>query len=99
MGLIELRRFLIRIRQIEDFGHEFYINLLNLDLKDEDGNPTKWSAIPIALRWDLYPNRPVLSTSVGGYSLIAASFQIYKLAFSFSFIPLFKTYELDGLDF
>lgn len=99
MGLIKLRRFLIRFRHVEDFGHELYINFFNLDTADREGTSVKWSAIPIAIRWDSYPGRPELSLSVGGYNLAAFSLRLYKLAFSFSLIPLFLTYDPNDLDF
>ena len=99
MGLIAFRKFLIRFKHVEDFGHELYLNLLNLDLRDREGSPTKWSAIPISVRWDMFPGRPELSFSIGGYSIVAMSLRLYKLALSFSLIPLFLTYCPNDLDF
>jgi hypothetical protein len=97
--LTYLRKFFIKTRHVEDFGHELYINFLNFGLIDRERTPVKWSAIPIAMRWDSYPGRPELSLSVGGYNLFSFSLRLYKLAFSFSLIPLFLTYEPNDLDF
>lgn len=99
MGLIALRKFLIRFRHVEDFGHELYINLFNLDTAGREGTLAKWSAIPLVLRWDLYPGRPELSFSIGGYSIVAMSLRLYKLALSFSLIPLSLTYGPNDFDF
>jgi hypothetical protein len=97
--LTSLRKFLVRVNHVEDFGHELYINLLNLNTADGEGTPVRWSAIPISMRWDMFPGRPELSFSIGGYSIIATSFRLYKFALSFSLIPLFLTYCPNDLDF
>ena len=63
---------LINFKHREDFGHELYVQVLNV--KD-------WSLLQASVSWNDYPSWPYVQIKSGSGSTLSIMFWVYKLGF------------------
>jgi len=56
----------------EDFGHEWYAQLLNVK---------NWSLLQVSVSWNDYPSWPYLQVTSGSNGLLGVLFWAYKFGF------------------
>ncbi len=60
---------LFQFKHHYDFGHDFYIQVLNLK---------KWSLLQLSVSWNDYPSWPYLQVTFGSNGLFSILFWAYK---------------------
>jgi hypothetical protein len=89
MNLIKFnkRKFLIKYNHHEDFGHEWYVQILNI---------RRWSLLQMSISWNDYPSWPYLQLTLGSNGFFGLLFWVYKFGFDMDFIS--RTWNFDRLD-
>jgi hypothetical protein len=79
MNLIKFnkRKFLIKYNHREDFGHEYYVQILNIG---------RWSLFQASVSWNDYPSWPYLQIKSGSGSTLSILFWAYKFGFDIGLI-------------
>ena len=79
MNLIKFnkRKFLIKYNHREDFGHEWYVQILNIK---------RWSLLQLSVSWNDYPSWPYLQIKSGSGDVLSILFWAYKFGFDIDFI-------------
>ena len=79
MNLIKFnkRKFLIKYNHREDFGHEYYVQILNIN---------RWSLLQVSVSWNDYPSWPYLQIKSGSGSTLSILFWAYKFGFDIGLI-------------
>jgi hypothetical protein len=67
---------IINFEKKYDFGHDFYVQILNI------GNR---SLIQLSLSWNDYPSWPYVQITLGSGKLLGGMFWVYKLGFDVDF--------------
>lgn len=83
---------LIRFNHLEDFGHEFYIQVLNMGR-----HAPKWmrrSLLQFSVSWNDYPSWPYIQITLNGASL-SMLFWVYKFGFDIDILSY--TWKFDSL--
>ena len=81
---------LINFKHREDFGHELYVQVLNVK---------GWSLLQASVSWNDYPSFPFLQVRFGMGSLVNIMFCIYKLGFDIGICEHTWNFEyLEDLD-
>ncbi len=75
---------LINFRHREDFGHEWYVQILNV--KD-------WSLLQASVSWNDYPGWPFIQIKSGSGSTLSVMFWAYKFGFDIGIIE--RTWNWD----
>jgi len=60
---------LINLKHREDFGHDYYIQILNIK---------NWSLLQVSVSWNDYPSLPYLQVTSGSNGLLGVLFWAYK---------------------
>jgi hypothetical protein len=63
---------LIKFKHNEDFGHEWYVQILNI---------RRWSLLQLSVSWNDYPSWPYLQIKSGTGSTLSVLFWAYKFGF------------------
>ena len=89
MNLIKFnkRKFLIKYNHREDFGHEYYVQILNIG---------RWSLLQASVSWNDYPSWPYLQIKSGSGSTLSILFWAYKFGFDIGLIE--RTWDWNRLD-
>ncbi len=89
MNLIKLKhhKFLIKYNHREDFGHEWYVQILNIK---------RWSFLQLSVSWNDYPSWPYLQIKSGSGSTLSILFWAYKFGFDIGLIE--RTWDWNRLD-
>jgi len=75
---------LINFRHREDFGHEWYVQILNV--KD-------WSLLQASVSWNDYPGWPFIQIKSGTGTTLSIMFWAYKFGFDIGIIE--RTWNWD----
>jgi hypothetical protein len=81
------RKFLIKYNHREDFGHEWYVQILNIK---------RWSLLQLSVSWNDYPSWPYLQIKSGSGSTLSILFWAYKFGFDIGLIE--RTWDWNRLD-
>jgi len=60
---------LINLKHREDFGHDYYVQILNVK---------NWSLLQASVSWNDYPSWPYLQVTSGSNGLLGVLFWAYK---------------------
>jgi hypothetical protein len=80
-------KFLIKYNHREDFGHEWYVQILNIK---------RWSLLQLSVSWNDYPSWPYLQIKSGSGSTLSILFWAYKFGFDIGLIE--RTWDWNRLD-
>ena len=84
---------LISFKHREDFGVEYYVQVLNIK---------GWSLLQASVSWNDYPSWPYLQLYVGNGTLLGAIFWCYKFGFDIDILRRTWNFEylkeIDGED-
>ena len=78
---------LFKFKHREDFGHEWYVQILNIK---------RWSFLQLSVSWNDYPSWPFIQIQSGGNGLLSILFWAYKFGFDIDFIS--RTWNWDHLE-
>ena len=78
---------LIQFKHREDFGHEWYVQILNI---------RNWSLLQASVSWDEYASKPYIQITSGGNGLLGILFWAYKFGFDIGFIS--RTWNWNHLE-
>lgn len=78
---------LIELKHREDFGHEWYIQVLNIK---------GWSLLQASVSWNDYPSWPYLQIKSGTGSTISILFWAYRFGFDIGLIE--RTWKWDYME-
>ena len=78
---------LIELKHREDFGHEWYIQVLNIK---------GWSLLQASVSWNDYPSWPYLQIKSGSGSTISILFWAYRFGFDIGLIE--RTWKWDYME-
>jgi len=78
---------LIKFKHRYDFGHEWYIQILNIK---------RWSLLQASVSWNDYPSQPYVQITLGSNGLLGILFWAYK--FGFDVDVLSRTWRWDHLE-
>ena len=78
---------LIKFKHRYDFGHEWYIQILNIK---------RWSLLQASVSWNDYPSWPYIQITFGSNGLLGILFWAYKFGFDIDFIS--RTWNWDHLE-
>jgi len=81
------RKFLVKCNHREDFGHEYYVQVLNIK---------RWSLLQASVSWNDYPSWPYVQITFGSNGLLSVLFWAYKFGFDIGFIE--RTWNFDRLN-
>ena len=78
---------LINFKHREDFGHEWYIQVLNVK---------NWSLLQASVSWNDYPSWPYIQIKSGSGSTLSILFWAYKFGFDIGILE--RTWRWDRCD-
>ena len=78
---------LIKFAKREDFGIEWYIQILNVK---------RWSLFQASVSWNDFPSWPYIQIKSGTGSILSILFWAYKIGFDIGFIE--RTWNWDYLE-
>ena len=78
---------LINFKYREDFGHEWYVQVLNVK---------GWSLLQASVSWNDWPSWPYVQIKSGSGSTFSLIFWAYKFGFDIDFIS--RTWNWDHLE-
>ena len=78
---------LINFKHREDFGHEWYVQILNIK---------RWSLLQLSVSWNDYPSWPYLQIKSGSGSTLSILFWAYKFGFDIGLIE--RTWDWNRFD-
>lgn len=78
---------IINFKHREDFGHEWYLQILNVK---------NWSLLQVSVSWNDYPSWPYIQIKSGSGSTLSILFWAYKFGFDIGIIE--RTWRWDGYD-
>ena len=89
MNLIKFnkRKFLVKCNHREDFGHEWYVQVLNIK---------RCSLLQLSVSWNDYPSWPYIQIKSGSGDVLSILFWAYKFGFDIGFIE--RTWNFDRLN-
>jgi hypothetical protein len=77
---------LIKFKHREDFGHEWYVQILNIK---------RWSLLQASVSWNDYPSWPYIQITFGSNGLLGILFWAYKFGLDIDFCS--RTWNWDHL--
>jgi len=77
---------LINLKHREDFGHDYYVQILNVK---------KWSLLQASVSWNDYPSWPYLQVTSGSNGLLGLLFWAYKFGLDVDILS--RTWNFDYL--
>ena len=78
---------LIQFKYRQDFGHEWYVQVLNVK---------NWSLLQLSVSWNDWPSWPYIQIKSGTGSTLSILFWAYKLGFDIGIIE--RTWNWDRYD-
>lgn len=78
---------LIKFKHKEDFGTDYYTQILNIK---------RWSLLQVSVSWNDYPGWPYLQIAFGSNGLLSVLFWVYKFGFCFDVVS--RTWKWDRYD-
>jgi hypothetical protein len=78
---------LIKFKHRYDFGHDWYVQIINIK---------RWSLLQVSVSWNDYPSFPYLHITMGSNGLLSILFWAYK--FGFDIDVLSRTWNWDYLE-
>jgi len=78
---------LINLKHKYDFGHDWYVQILNV--KD-------WSLLQISVSWNDYPSHPYLQITFGSNGIFSILFWAYKFGLDIDILS--RTWRWDYLE-
>ena len=89
MNLINFnhRKTLIRYNHREDFGHDWYVQILNIG---------RWSLLQVSVSWNDYPSWPYLQIKSGTGDVLSILFWAYKFGLDIDLMG--RTWRWDYLE-
>ncbi len=75
---------LFQFKHRYDFGHDWYVQVLNLK---------KWSLLQLSVSWNDYPSWPYLQVTFGSNGLFSILFWAYKFGFDIDILS--RTWSWD----
>lgn len=78
---------LIELKHREDFGHDWYVQVLNIK---------GWSLLQASVSWNDYPSWPYLQIKSGSGSTISILFWAYRFGFDIGLIE--RTWKWDYME-
>ena len=78
---------LIKFKHYYDFGHNWYVQIINIK---------RWSLLQLSVSWSDYPSFPYLHITMGSNGLLSILFWAYK--FGFDIDVLSRTWKWDYLE-
>lgn len=78
---------LLNFKYREDFGHEWYVQILNIN---------NWSLLQVSVSWNDYPSWPYIQIKSGSGSTLSLLFWAYK--FGMDVDVLSRTWRWDYLE-
>ena len=89
MNLINFnhRKTLIRYNHREDFGHDWYVQILNIG---------RWSLLQVSVSWNDYPSWPYLQMRSGSGDVLSIIFWVYKFGLDIDLMG--RTWRWDYLE-
>ena len=78
---------LITFKRREDFGVEFYVQVLNVN---------NWSLLQASVSWNDYPSCPYVQIKSGSGSTLSIIFWCYKFGFDIGILE--RTWRWDSYD-
>jgi len=82
---------LIKFKHREDFGHEWYVQILNIKLRKY-----QWSLLQFSVSWNDFPSWPYIQITSGSNGLLSILFWAYK--FGVDIDVLSRTWNWDYLN-
>ena len=89
MNLINFNhsKTLIRYNHREDFGHDWYVQILNIG---------RWSLLQVSVSWNDYPSWPYLQIKSGTGDVLSILFWAYKFGIDIDLMG--RTWRWDYLE-
>ena len=78
---------LINFKRREDFGHEWYVQILNIN---------NWSLLQVSVSWNDYPSWPYIQIKSGSGSTLSLLFWAYKFGMDVDILS--RTWRWDYLE-
>jgi hypothetical protein len=78
---------LIQFKHRYDFGHEYYVQVVNIK---------RWSLFQFSVSWNDCPSWPYIQITMGSNGLLSILFWAYKFGFDIDFIG--RTWNWDYLE-
>jgi hypothetical protein len=78
---------LIKLKHRYDFGHDWYVQLLNIK---------GWSLLQLSVSWSDYPSRPYIQITFGSNGLLGILFWAHKFGIDIDFCS--RTWNFDYLE-
>ena len=78
---------LIKFKHRYDFGHEVYVQVVNIK---------RWSLFQFSVSWNDYPSSPYFQITSGGNGLLSILFWAYKFGFDIDFLS--RTWRWGAVD-
>ena len=78
---------LIQFKHRYDFGHEVYVQIVNVK---------RWSLFQFSVSWNDYPSSPYFQITMGSNGLLSILFWAYKFGFDVDVIS--RTWSWDHLE-
>jgi len=78
---------LLNLKHREDFGHDYYVQILNVK---------NWSLLQVSVSWNDYPSLPYLQVTSGSNGLLGFLFWAYKFGLDVDILS--RTWRWDYRD-
>jgi hypothetical protein len=78
---------IIKFNKREDFGHDWYVQVLNI---------RKWSLLQVSVSWNDYASLPYLQITFGSNGFFSILSWVYKFGFDVDFIS--RTWNFDYMN-
>lgn len=78
---------LVKFKYRQDFGHEWYVQVLNIK---------KWSILQFSVSWNDYPGWPYVQMTFGSNGFFGVLIWVYKLGFDLDILS--RTWRWDHLE-
>jgi hypothetical protein len=83
----KLKMKLSQFKYREDFGHEWYVQILNIK---------RWSFLQFSVSWNDFPSWPYIQITLGSNGLFSILFWAYKFGFDIDILS--RTWNWDYLE-
>lgn len=78
---------IIKFKHREDFGHDYYVQVLNI---------RKWSLLQVSVSWNDYASLPYLQITFGSNGFFSILSWVYKFGFDVDLIS--RTWNFDYMN-
>ena len=84
--MLRLNVDLIRFKYRYDFGHDFYVQILNIK---------RWSLLQVSVSWNDYPSWPYGQLSFGSNGMLSILFWVFKFGMDIDILS--RTWRWESL--